>query len=357
MKLISFYLPQFYENKINNKNWGKGFTEWTNVKRSIPLYYSHHQPRLPTELGYYDLNNDEIRHKQASLAKQYGIDAWCYYYYHFNGKRVLDMPLNRHIQDKSLDMPFLICWANESWTRNWDGFSKDILIEQQHNFKDDLNFIKEISGMLMDPRYLKINNKPVILIYKTELWNDIRKTVEIWRDYMFKNFNMEIYLIRCNGFDRKTNPININFDAAYQFPPFGLHSKHIFLPRSENGSMNFYNQWPDMVLANPNFKLFRGVLTHFDNSPRRLINRQDQNTNYTILTKNPAISYGSSPLMYQRWLESAMKYTRIKFEKDEQLIFINAWNEWGEGAILEPCDQWGRQYLEANLKARRKLNL
>lgn len=356
MKLISFYLPQFHENEINNKNWGKGFTEWTNVKRSIPLYYGHHQPRLPTELGYYDLNNDEIRHKQASLAKQYGIDAWCYYYYHFNGKRVLDMPLNRHIQDKSLNMPFLICWANESWTRNWDGLSKDILIEQQHNFEDDLNFIKEISEMLMDSRYVKVNNKPVILIYRTELWNNMKKTVEIWRNFMLKNFNTDIYLIRCSGFDKQTDPRNIGFDASYQFPPFHLSSKYLFLPRSENGNISFYNHWPRMVLDDPKFKLFRGVLTNFDNTPRRLKHDKDL-INMTRPALNPGILYGSSPLYYQKWLESAIKYTLIRFQEDEHLIFINAWNEWGEGAILEPCNQWGKQYLEATLKARKNLNL
>jgi lipopolysaccharide biosynthesis protein len=356
VRLITFYLPQFYENEINNKNWGKGFTEWTNVKRSIPLYYGHHQPRLPTELGYYNLENDEIRHQQAKLAKEYGVDAWCYYYYRFNGQRVLETPLNRHIQDKRLDMPFLICWANESWTRTWDAQDKNILIKQQHNFEDDLNFIKDISQMLMDTRYVKINNKPVILIYRTELWNNIEKTVKIWRNYMLKNFNTEIYLIRCNSFDQNTNPTHINFDASYQFPPFGLSLKHYSLPRAENGKISFYNDWPRVVLDDPQFKLFRGVLTSFDNTPRTLKQNKDL-VNMTRPALNPGIFYGSSPFFYQKWLESAMKYTLIKFKKEEQLIFINAWNEWGEGAVLEPCNQWGKQYLVSTLKARHNLNL
>ena len=360
MRLITFYLPQFYENEINNKNWGKGFTEWTNVKRSVPLYYGHHQPRVPTELGYYNLENNEVRHQQANLAKQYGIDAWCYYYYRFNGQRALEMPLNRHIQDKSLDMPFLICWANENWTRSWDGSwdgkDKDVLIKQEHNFEDDLNFIKEISQTLMDTRYVKINNKPVILIYRTELWSNIKKTVEIWRNYMLKNFNTDIYLIRSNSFDEKTNPIDINFDASYQFPPCGLSSAYYSLPRSENGNIRFYNNWFKMVFNDPKFKLFRGVLTSFDNTPRRLKHNEDL-VNMTIPALNPTILYGGSPFFYQKWLESAIKYTLYNFEKEEQLIFINAWNEWGEGAVLEPCNQWGKQYLESTLKARQNLNL
>ena len=351
MKLISFYLPGYHEDETNNKFWGKGFTEWYNVKRGIPLFVGHLQPRLPTEeLGFYDLNNDEIRHQQANLAKQYGIDAWCYYYYRFNGQRVLEMPLNRHIQDKSLDMPFLICWANENWTRTWNGFSKDILIEQHHNFEDDLNFIKDISQTLIDPRYVRIDNKPVILIYRTELWEKINKTVEIWRNYMLKNFNTDLYLIRCNGFDKETDPRNIGFDASYQFPPFHLSSKNRALPRSEYGNVAFYNEWPNFVKTQVDFKLFRGVMTGFDNTPRRLKRDKDL-INMARPALGPMISYGSSPFLYQIWLESAIKYTLDRFKDEEQLVFINAWNEWGEGAVLEPCNRWRKQYLEATLKA------
>ena len=342
MRLIAFYLPQFYENEINNKNWGKGFTEWTNVKQSIPLYHGHHQPRLPTELGYYDLNNDEVRHQQAKLAKEYGIDAWCYYYYRFNGQRVLEMPFNRHIQDKSLDMPFLICWANENWTRAWDGLDKEILLKQEHSIEDDLNFIKDISQTLMDPRYVKIDNKPVILIYRTELWEDISKTAQIWRDYMLKYFNTELYLIRCNGFDNKTNPIDINFDASYQFPPSGAEAQY-FNAQEFNGNFGDYARCKHMSSQEYNFKVFRGIMTGFDNSPRR--------------KNNVGIFLNNSPVLYGEWLKEAIEYTIKNFKKQEQLIFINAWNEWGEGAILEPCNQWGRQYLEATLEARRILNV
>jgi lipopolysaccharide biosynthesis protein len=342
VRLIAFYLPQFHENEINNKNWGKGFTEWTNVKKSIPLYYGHHQPRLPTELGYYDLNNDEARHQQAKLAKEYGIDAWCYYYYRFNGQRVLEMPLSRHIQDKSLDMPFLICWANENWTRTWDGLDKEILLKQEHSVEDDLNFIKDISQTLIDPRYVRIDNKPVILIYRTELWEDISKTAQIWRDYMLKYFNTGLYLIRCNSFDQKTDPRKIGFDASYQFPPSGAEARH-FNSKEFNGNFGDYVRCKHMSSKEYNFKVFRGIMTGFDNSPRR--------------KNNVGIFLNNSPVLYGEWLKEAIEYTIKNFEKQERLIFINAWNEWGEGAILEPCDQWGKRYLEATLEARRILNV
>lgn len=343
MKLIAFYLPQFHEIPENNAFWGEGFTEWVSVKKAEPLFQGHHQPRLPTELGFYDLNDDSVRHRQAQLAQQYGIDVWCYYYYRFNGKRVLEMPLNRHFEDKSLKMPFLICWANENWTRTWYGLSKDILIKQEHNFEDDLNFIKEVAPMLVDPRYIKVDNKPVILIYRPSLWKNIKETVTIWRKYMKENHNLDIYLVQSLAFEESvspTNPKNIGFDASYQFPPFGTTSTYFKESNLKHGSIGNYTSCKNIASEKLPFKIFRGVMVGFDNTPRR------QNINFGLYLKN-------TPDEYQLWLEAAINYTKKNFQKEEQMIFINAWNEWGEGAILEPCDKWGRKFLEATLKARK----
>ena len=341
MKLISFYLPQYHETPENNAFWGEGFTEWANVKKTPQLFKKHFQPRLPTELGFYDLNDDSVRHKQAQLARQYGIDAWCYYYYRFNGKRLLEMPLNRHFQDKTLQMPFLICWANENWTKTWDGNSRDILIKQEHNFEDDLNFIKEVAPMLVDDRYVKIDNKPVLLIYRPELWDNIKETVSIWREYIRKNYGLEIYLVRTLAFEesiRPTDPKNIGFDASYQFPPFGTDSIRVN-QRGVSGNIGDYIACKKTTTQKLPFKVFRGVMTGFDNTPRK------KNNNIGLYLNN-------SPEEYQKWLELAIEYTEQNFTEEEQLIFINAWNEWGEGAILEPCNQWGRKFLEATLSAR-----
>jgi lipopolysaccharide biosynthesis protein len=345
MKLIAFYLPQYHEIPENNTFWGKGFTEWTNVKNAKPFFKNHWQPRLPTELGFYDLNDDSVRYKQAALARQYGIDAWCYYYYRFNGKRVLEMPLDRHFQDKNLNMPFLICWANENWTRTWDGNSRDVLIKQEHNFEDDLNFIKEVAPMLIDERYVKIDGKPVLLIYRPELWENIEETVLLWRNYMKENYGLEIYLIRSLAFKQCTNPTNpkdIGFDASYQFPPFGTVAIHVN-KQNINGNISDYKLCEKvMAFQKLDWKVFRGVMTGFDNSPRR------KNQNVGLFLFN-------TPDKYQKWLEAVIDYTKQNFKKEEQLIFINAWNEWGEGAILEPCNQWGRGFLEATLKARNNI--
>jgi lipopolysaccharide biosynthesis protein len=339
MKLIAFYLPQFYENEINNKNWGKGFTEWDNVKKAETYFENHYQVGFPTELGYYNLENNEVRHQQAKLAQTYGIDAWCYYYYRFNGKRALDIPLARHFEDKTLNMPFLICWANENWTRAWDGRDKEVLIKQEHNFEDDFNFIKDIAPMLMDDRYTKINNKPVILIYGTNLWQNMKTTTEIWRNFMKNKFNKEIYLIKCHSWNRIEDPRDLGFDAAYQFPP---HLMNLYIPHNmtNNPQCNVtnYMQWTNFVKTQVDFKLFRGVMTGFDNTPRK--------------KSNGFVFLGASPKSYGEWLDQAIDYTKKNFEKEEQLIFINAWNEWGEGAILEPSSYWGNSYLEATLKSK-----
>jgi lipopolysaccharide biosynthesis protein len=324
VKLIAFYLPQFYENEINNKNWGKGFTEWTHIIQSSNYNTRIFKPIMPTELGYYDLKDDNVRHAQARLAKEYGISAWCYYYYRFNGQRFLDLPLERHFDDKKLDMPFLICWANENWTRSWDGLANNILVKQEHNLEDDINFIKEVGPMLIDDRYFKINGKPVVLIYRTELWDNIKKTVNIWRSYMSKTYNKEIYLIRCHGFDRKTNPSDIDFDASYQFPPFNLQKS-----KDSSDYSNFNSYAKEKV----SYKLFRGVMSGFCNIPRK--------------KERGDIHINANPINYKIWLKEAIRFTIDNFsKKEEHIIFINAWNEWGEGAVLEPSNQWGREYLE-----------
>lgn len=331
MKLISFYLPQFYIDEENNKNWGYGFTDWTSLKNAQSLFNGHNIIK-PTELGYYDLSKDSIRHIQANLAQKYGVSAWCYYYYRFGDKKPLRMPLERHFKDKSLHMPFLICWANGDWTRTWDGRSGDILIKQKHTLDDDLNFIKDISGMLMDQRYFKINNKPVILIYRTELWSNIKETANIFKNYMINNFDTDLYLIRCNSFDRTTDPYTINFDASYQFPPFGTGMRG-FLEKINPSIFDYNLLSSDFIKEQAPYKVFRCVVPSWDNSPRR--------------KKEATIYLNANPQNYKNWLRSAISYTKENFIGEERIVFINAWNEWAEQAVLEPSDRWGREYLEA----------
>lgn len=347
MRLIAHYLPQFYATPYNNEWWGEGFTEWVNVSRAKPQYIDHFQPRLPHEnIGKYCLEDDAVRHSQAAMAKKYGIDAWAYYYYRFDGKRVLEMPLQRHFEDKSLDMPFCICWANENWTRRWDGRDKEVLLEQKHSRWDDLGFITSVSKMLLDPRYVRIDGKPVIMIYRTELWENIKDAVKTWRQYMRETHSTEIYLIRCDGFSSGGDPRLIGFDASYQFPPLqfsnGNEARGMVATNAQfKGGIPAYSNWRKFVTNNPPYKLFRGVMPSWDNTPRRM--------------DAAHIFYGSSPAEYKQWLDAAISFTVEHMKGDEQIVFINAWNEWAEGAVLEPCQQWGYGFLEATLESRKNV--
>lgn len=182
MKPIAFYLPQFHRVTENDLWWGQGFTEWTNVAKGKPNFDGHYQPHIPKDLGFYDLANVEVMRKQATLAEQYGLHGFCFYYYRFkNGRRILEKPLNNYIES-DINFPFCYCWANENWTKTWDGLDKEILLEQNHDSYDDIDFINEVMPSLKDERYIKVDGKPMLLVYRVDLFKDIKKTVKRWRE-------------------------------------------------------------------------------------------------------------------------------------------------------------------------------
>lgn len=334
MRLIALYLPQFYQTPTNDKNWGEGFTEWTNVRRSKPQYEGHVQPRIPEDGVFYDLTDSSVLHRQAALAKEYGIAAFCFYYYRFNGRRELDLPLNNYSASDGPDFPFCICWANEPWTRRWDGKENDVLIYQDHNDADDAEFIAEFIKMASDPRYLRVDGKPVLFIYRPELWNDIKHTTDLWRKTMREEMGVEPYLVYCdNCFKGQISPESIGFDAAYQFPPHLAHAQKVKVKGARQffGYVMNYGFWRKFVNRDVGHKLFRGVMTSWDNTPRKM-NRSGS-------------FHGADPHSYKEWLSVAIQKTKQLFTGDEQIIVINAWNEWAEGAVLEPCSQYGKQYL------------
>jgi GT2 family glycosyltransferase len=343
-KLICFYLPQFHAIPENDEWWGEGFTEWTNVQPAQPQFEGHYQPHVPGELGYYNLLDPAVQRRQVELAKLYGIDGFCFYFYWFGGKRLLEAPIENYLNDKTLDLPFCLCWANENWSRRWDGLDSEILMAQQHSVDDDLAFIQHVARYMRDPRYIRINGKPLLLVYRPSLLPSALKTASRWRDWCRANGVGEIYLAYTQSFETP-DPAKYGFDAAIEFPPnnsappnitdsvtpigdtFGstVYDWRVFVERSEH-----YKQQP--------YTLFRSVCPSWDNTARR------KNRGTVFLSSTPAL--------YQRWLENAIRDTQAhRPDPDERLIFVNAWNEWAEGAHLEPDARYGYAHLNATLKA------
>jgi lipopolysaccharide biosynthesis protein len=182
VRAICFHLPQYHPIRENDEWWGKGFTEWANVTRTRPRFKDHYQPHLPADLGFYDLRLPEARQAQADLARQHGIHGFCYYHYWFNGRRLLERPFNEILASGQPRFPFCLCWANENWTRRWDGQERDILLEQNYGDEDDLNHIRWLANAFRDPRYIRIQGKPIFLVYRLSRLPNPARTVKIWRN-------------------------------------------------------------------------------------------------------------------------------------------------------------------------------
>ncbi|MDI6896839.1 glycoside hydrolase family 99-like domain-containing protein [Methanocella conradii] len=343
VKLIAFYLPQFHPIPENDQWWGKGFTEWTNVTKAVPQFVGHYQPHLPDELGFYDLRLVDVQKRQVELAKQYGIYGFCFYYYWFNGKRLLEKPLDQFIEHREIDFPFCICWANENWTRRWDGFDSEVLIAQSHDARSDLQFIKDLEPYLRDPRYIRINGKPLLLIYRVKLLHDAREAAKVWREYCIKSGIGDLYLIAVQS-PALEDPREYGFDAAVQFPPNtmvcnNITNKFTILNPNFKGNVFDYREYvrSKRYLEPKPYKQFKNVSPSWDNTPRR--------------PDNGTIYWGADPESYKEWLTNVIEYTKKEFSGDERIVFINAWNEWAEGAHLEPDRKYGYGYLQATADA------
>jgi lipopolysaccharide biosynthesis protein len=349
IRFIAFYLPQFHEIKENNKWWGKGFTEWTNVRPAKPNFFGHYQPHIPDlELGHYDLLSSDIFPKQIELAKNYGIDGFCFYVYWFNGRRLLEKPLENYLQDKSLDLPFCLCWANENWTRSWDGLEANVLLAQNHSPEDDIDFIKNFSQFFLDKRYIKINEKPLLVIYRPNLFPDMKSTSNRWRAWCRNNGFGEIYLAYTQSFEC-VDPDTYGLDGAIEFPPNNATPPEVtkYIPdleKSFKGKIFDWSVFPERSESykNPGYELYRGVCPSWDNTARK--------------KKSAFVFLNSSPTGYGKWLFNAILDTCKRFaDPDKRIIFINAWNEWAEGAHLEPDQKYGYGYLSETRRAKIRL--
>jgi lipopolysaccharide biosynthesis protein len=345
VKSICFYLPQFHPVKENSEWWGEGFTEWRNVAKAVPNFPGHYQPHVPSDLGFYDLRLVDVQKKQAELAKAHGIYGFCYYYYWFAGRRILEKPLEQMVAHPEVDIPFTVCWANENWTRTWDGQERHILLGQNHSPEDDEAFIRAVIPMFRDPRYIRVNGKPMLLVYRVDLFPDMKETAKRWRRIAKQEGFEDLHLCAVQ-FYGINDPRPYGFDAAVEFPPhqfLGPENRPGELPKFTNprwaGNVVDYQKVVAQSLQKPvpEYMQYRGVMPSWDNTPRR------QDTPHTFIN--------SSPLDYQFWLRRLVEQTKRERPPEHQFIFINAWNEWGEGCHLEPDIKHGRAYLEATKAA------
>lgn len=339
---IAFYLPQFHPIPENDFWWGKGFTEWTNVCKARPNFLGHHQPRVPADLGYYDLRVAEIMDQQAEMARRFGIYGFCFYYYWFGGKRLLEMPIERMLKTGKPDMPFCLCWANENWTRRWDGRDKEILVAQAYSESDERAVINDLIRYFRDNRYIRIDGRPLLLVYRVDLLPDFRATAELWREECRKEGVGEIYIAMVESFGlvhAGFHPRKFGCDAAVEFPPQGLAEQK--QPSGKIINPHFkatVADYRDLAVCYatreiPDYTRFRGIMPGWDNTARR------QNDGFSFEHATPGA--------FQAWAESIIRSTRLQQFGDERLVFINAWNEWAEGAYLEPDSRFGYTYLEA----------
>jgi lipopolysaccharide biosynthesis protein len=349
IKLIAIYLPQYHPIPENDAAWGEGFTEWTNVKTAQPLFEGHYQPHIPHEdVGYYDLREPETLVRQAAMAKKYGIYGFAYYHYWFNGKLLLNTPLDNMLKLKKPDFPFLYIWANENWTRRWDGCDNEIIVKQKYSLEDDRAHIRYLCETIFcDERYIKINNKPIFAVYRPELFPNAKRTASLWREETAKYGFNGIYLINVNSVCHFPYSISseIGFDTALEFAPQTNNShliKNTYKYKDKGNDKEYcmcdYNNVVFNAIADiERIKRFRCICPSWDNSARK------QKTGGSFMLTTPPYA----PELFSYWFSKVIEYTEDNFPKNERFVFINAWNEWGEGCHIEPDIKNGCKFLEA----------
>ncbi len=341
-KAIAFYLPQFHPIPENDQWWGEGFTEWKHVRAGRPNFSSHYQPHVPGDLGYYDLRDTEVLQRQVELARTYGIHGFCFYYYWFGGQVLLDLPIRMMLETGKPNFPFCLCWANENWTRRWDGLEEDVLIAQQHSTEDDINFIRNIEPALLAKNYIRVANRPLLLVYRPSLFPSAPETTVRWREDFRRRGHGELYLVMVRSFHDQTPPEAYGFDAAVQFPPhFPVSPVTDAIAEKDDAFVgavcDYYEvrqRAAEQLACSPgNSGTYPAVMPSWDNTARR--------------QSNAWIYVNSSPEAYCEWLSFAVDHLKSAKLYDERLVFINAWNEWSEGCHLEPDTKYGYAWLNA----------
>ncbi len=360
MKVIALYFPQFHRIKENDDWWGEGFTDWNNVRSAKPLFDGHHQPRMPHDGNYYDQSELTTLRWQAALARKYGIYGFCHYHYWFDGKQLLEAPTNLMLENHDIDMPFCLSWANETWSRRWDGLDHHILIQQTHppQVESWRQHFEYLIKAWKDPRAIKIDGKPVFVIYRPQTILHIDEMIAMWKKWSIEEGLPGIYIIHQKQYDFSgSEKYTASFDGIFQFQPFEAifsipegHCKSIERARNRLSSIlhnllaltgrkshkiyDYESTWKKIVSvkSDPSLKIYPGAFIDWDNTARY---------------KNRATIFkGATPERFQYWM-SRLADSMPARNLPEDFVFLNAWNEWSEGTYLEPDKTHGYRYLEA----------
>lgn len=350
MKVIAFYLPQYHPTPNNNKWWGEGFTEWTNVAKAKPLFRGHYQPKIPADLGFYDLRLPESREKQAELAREAGVDGFCYYHYWFgNGHQELELPFNEVVKMGKPNFPFCLCWANESWARkmwNKDGavVGQEFLAEQKYlGEEDDILHFNALLPAFKDPRYMKIDGKLIFMIYQPLLFKDVTRFMNLWNKLAKENGLNGFYFI---GYSYMADAeykkiLELGFDAVdscrlnrNRIKNFGWAvRKAISIILNTPRKVSYKKIYPSLI-SNLETKedIFPTIIPNWDHTPRSGVKGD--------------LFHHSTPELFKQHVRQAIDAIRNKSE-NRKVCFLKSWNEWGEGNYMEPDLKFGKGYIYA----------
>jgi lipopolysaccharide biosynthesis protein len=347
VRLIAFYLPQFHPIAENDEWWGTGFTEWRNVARADPRFAGHDQPHIPADLGFYDLRLPETRWQQAQLARTHGIHGFCYYHYWFEGRRLLGRPFDEVLASGEPDLPFALCWANDPWSRRWDGREDELLIAQTYSDADDLAHIRWLLPALADPRAITVDGKPMFLVYRATHLPDAARTTDTWREEVARAGLPGIHLVAVEtAWDLGWDATSVGFDARVLFQP--QFAWLMTAPQAQAARLEVPGL-PDLQvydyatvaraiqdIAPAPYRRYESVFPGWDNTARR--------------GDKAVVMHDADPAAYESWLAAAVDRA-LRQPSGQGLVFLNAWNEWAEGCHLEPDRRHGRAFLEATRRA------
>lgn len=349
VRAIALYLPQFHPIPENDEWWGKGFTEWTNTAKAKPLYKGHYQPHVPADLGFYDLRQPEARTAQANMARAYGIEGFCYYHYWFGGKQLLERPFNEVLHSGEPDFPFFLCWANESWTGVWHGAPNKLLIEQTYPGDDDhRRHFDHLLPAFVDPRYIRVDNKPVFMIYSPDNIRNLREVTDLWRRlasdaglpglHLVAEHDSPDWVPSAYGFDAVVAARLPKLRRDMHWSGFFKHplkySRYCYQALRGLPTIHRYANVVDsfLVANTPGVERYPCVIPNWDNTPRS--------------GANGLVLQGSSPQQFKKHLRNAIANIE-HLPSEHRFLFIKSWNEWAEGNHLEPDLRNGHSFLEA----------